>query len=153
MSNTTPSPKLIRLDAEIKAEADPIKRGCLRGERAGLLARQGSFDLARDALNSLRRDFSFSPDASVSIWMQISEGWMAHYSGEPTAARDRMRRAYALSIFVGNNDLVALSAAWLAHFAYSEDSFVEMINYLKVSKNIAKDSDHTTQTRLCLVIA
>jgi hypothetical protein len=44
MNKAPPSPKLMRLDADIKAEKDPVKAGCLRAERAGLLGRLGFFE-------------------------------------------------------------------------------------------------------------
>jgi len=153
MSDVPASPKLLRLEAEIKETNDPRRKGCLTAERAGFLGRQGYFHAARTAIAKLQTEFAVNPDAKVSAWIQIAEAWIAHYEYLPDVALDRMRRAYALSTAASLDDLKALSAAWLAHFSYNRDQISDMARYLRVAREFAKEENYSAQSRMSLVFA
>ncbi len=145
--------KLIRLDAAIKIETNRSRLGCLKAERAGFLGRQGHFDTARQGLEQLQREFAAHPDMHVSIWMHIAEGWIAHYSDNPSAAHNHLQRAYALSTAVNIKNLRSLSAAWLAHLAYSKNDFAVMGKYLRLALDSQDISFHPAESRICMLFA
>ena len=153
MSDIPASPKLLRLEAQIKSERDRTQLGCLRAERAGFLGRQGFFEAARTELAKLQKEFSQRPDARVSVWIQIAEGWVAHYDNQPGVARDRMKRAYALSAAADFADLRSLSAGWMAHFAAHTNQFEQMSVWMKRAIPCVPPDFHPAQTRICMVLA
>jgi len=153
MSDTPASPKLLRLEAEIKSESDPRRKACLRAERAGFLGRQGYFAEAREAIALLQKDLSIRHDAKVAIWIKIAESWIAHYDNQSTTAVDCMKRAHALSAAGRVTDLQSLCAAWLAHFAAGANDFQQMALWIKIALEKAPPDFHAAQTRIALVLA
>lgn len=147
------SPMMARLDAALAAARHPIDAACLRAERAGLLARQGSLEEAQAELQILRRDFAERPAAVVTVWICIVEAWVEQYSGRPAVGRDKMRRAQALSAAARLQPLQALSAAWLAHLGYMQDDFDEMAKYLRMALQLAEPDHHAARARAALVAA
>ncbi len=147
------SPMMARLDAALAASRHPIDAACVRAERAGLLARQGSLDEAHAELQILRRDFAERPAAVVTVWICIVEAWIEQYSGRPSAGRDKMRRAQALSAAARLKPLQALSAAWLAHLGYMQDDFDDMAKYLTLALQLAAPDHHAARARAALVAA
>src|SRR5205085_11523468 len=118
---------LARLDAALARARQPVEVACLRAERAGFLARLGRFDEARAVLGSLHAQFDPRPHAAVSAWLCLVEGWMLHFGNFGAGARDKMKRAQALSAAAGLQPLQALSSAWLAHMDYLADDIVETV--------------------------
>ena len=153
MKKAPPSPLLMRLDAHIKAEKDAFQAGCLKAERAGLFGRLGFFDEARAAIDALQKEFAGRPNARVSAWMQIAEGWLSFYQEDYDVARDHFARAKALSDAFGDTRLIALSATWLANIAYLNDDFEEMGRCLEIGTKAASPGDHLTRPRLSMVVA
>ena len=147
------SPMMARLDAALAASRHPIDAACVRAERAGLLARQGSLDEAHAELQILRRDFAERPAAVVTVWICIVEAWIEQYSGRPSVGRDKMRRAQALSAAARLKPLQALSAAWLAHLGYMQDDFDDMAKYLTLALQLAAPDHHAARARAALVAA
>jgi len=144
---------LSRLDAEIAAAKHPLKADCLRAERAGLLARQGHLDEARQVLSSLHMQYAAHPHAIMSAWLSLGEGLLSHFSDLGAAAHDRMRRAYALSGAARDTKLHALSAAWLAHMDYTQYDFNAMVRHVGEALTLSEASDHGVRSRACLVVA
>jgi hypothetical protein len=151
--NQSASPLLSRLDAALAAARHPVDAACLRAERAGFLARQGLFDEAQAELAVLRAEFATRPAAPVTVWACIVEAWIEHYSGRVTAGRDKMKRAQALSAAARLRPLQALSAAWLAHIAYSQDDMIDMVKFLALALELAEPAHHAARARACLVAA
>ena len=147
------SPMMARLDAALAASRHPVDAACVRAERAGLLARQGSLDEAHAELQILRRDFAQRPEAVVTVWVCIVEAWIEQYSGRPAVGRDKMRRAQALSAAARLKPLQALSAAWLAHLGYMQDDFDDMAKYLTLALQLAAADHHAARARAALVAA
>lgn len=147
------SPMMARLDAALAASRHPVDAACVRAERAGLLARQGSLDEAHAELQTLRRDFAERPAAVVTVWICIVEAWIEQYSGHPAVGRDKMRRAQALSAAARLKPLQALSAAWLAHLGYMQDDFDDMAKYLTLALQLAAPDHHAARARAALVAA
>ncbi|HUG24880.1 hypothetical protein [Piscinibacter sp.] len=144
---------LTRLDAAIAKTRNPVEAACLRVERAGFLARHGHFDKARSELAAVHAQFDPHPQAAVSVWLCIAEAWVLHFSSLSAMARDKMMRAQALSAAAGLTQLQALSAAWLAHIAYSNDDIEGTVSYLSMALKLAAPDNHGARARACLVVA
>lgn len=144
---------LARLDAALARSRHPVEAACLRAERAGFLARLGHFDEARAVLGSLHAQFDPQPQAAVSAWLCMAEGWMLHFGSLSSGARDKMKRAQALSAAAGLVPLQALSSAWLAHMDYLADDADEMLRNLALALKLAAPDHHSARARACMVVA
>ena len=151
--NPAPSRLLSQLDARITATSDPFAADCLRAERACYLARQGHFNEVNAVLLDLRRRYELSPHAAISSWLNMAEGLLSHFSNMGSLARDKFRRAFAMSAAAGLRPLHALSAAWLANMDYHQEDIVSMVRHVAQSLQLADGAHHSARSRANLVVA
>lgn len=151
--SSMPMRLLARLDAAIAAAPDPFDADCLRVERACYLVRQGHFEPATTELDSIRGKYDARPSPSISAWLSLGDGLMSHFREVGGAARDKMRRAHALSAAGRLMPLHALSAAWLAHMDYNRHDFESMVRHLSQSLQLAATDHHAARSRANLVVA
>lgn len=144
---------LARLDAAIAKTRDPVGNACLRAERAGVLARLGRLDEARRTIEALHARFTLRPQPAVSAWLALAEGLCDHFDNLAPSARDRLRRAHALSGAAELAPLHALAAAWLAHMEYGHNDAVPMAAHLAEALRLAAPDHHAARARACLVAA
>ena len=88
---------LERLNALIARDPESFDGDCARAERACYLARQGKFEAATSELDLLRRRYDARPHPAISTWLSLGDGLMSHFTDMGVPARDKMRRAHALS--------------------------------------------------------
>lgn len=143
---------LSALDARIAKTRDPLRHACLSAERATLLARQGRLDEASSELERIRARYAAKPNAVVTAWVCLGEGMVAFYASLAPSARDKFMRAYALSAAVEDRGVRCLSAGWLAHLDYLDQSFEKMIDHLSTALE-ANSDDHSSHERSSLVVA
>lgn len=145
---------LARLDGALARTRHPVEAACLRAERAGFLARLGHLDAARATVQALHAQFDTQPHAAVSSWLCLVEGWLLQAeAGGGAGARDRFKRAQALSAAAGLAPLQALSAAWLAHLAYLADDVDDMVRHVSLALGLAAPHQHDARARACMVVA
>ena len=150
------SPKsrlLARLDAALAKTRHPVDQACLRAERAGFLARLGHFDEARAVIASLHGQFDHHPHPAVSAWLSMAEGWMLHFGSMSSGARDKLKRAQALSTAAGLTQLQALSSAWLAHMDYLASDTDAMVRNVSLALKLASADNHGALARASMVVA
>lgn len=154
MSTRAPQSRLLtRLDAALAKTRHPIESACLRAERAGFLARHGHFDEAQAEFDALHSLFDRQPVPAVSAWLCIAEGWLLHFSSLSAAARDKMKRAQALSAAVNMTHLHALSSAWLAQMDYTANDIDSLVRNVSLSLRLAAPDNHAARARACMVVA
>jgi hypothetical protein len=153
MNNNSKSRALIRLDAAIAVARSPGEAGCLKAERAGLLARLGRFDDAQQALNEVRGQHQNTPNPALGAWLCLAEGMLEHNRDMSAQGRDRIRRAYALSVAARVRPLIAISAAWLAHTDYVYGDLPNVAKHVAESLQEAAGDDHPARARASLVAA
>ena len=142
-----------RLDADIAAAAQPVAADCLRCERAAYLARVGDFDQAAQALNTVQQRHRARPNAAISAWLSLADALVSHYSDMGPLARDKMKRAHALSAAAGLKPLQALSAAWLAHLDYLRMDAPALARRAAEALGLAAADHHAARARANLVVA
>ncbi len=148
-----PSRLLIRFDAEIGSATNQLDADCLRAQRAGYLARLGQFDAADAELAALHARNDAAPRARLSAWINLAEGLRAHYTDLGELARDKLRRAHAISSAGRLMPLQAQSAAWLAHVAHWRMEVDGVVHYAGEALRLAAPDDHAARSRACLVVA
>jgi hypothetical protein len=144
---------LQRLDADIARSMYAVDLGCLRAERASYLARQGHFDEARSEIREVHALFHAQPHPAVSASLAMAEGLLAFHEGEDSGARDKFKRAQALSAAAGLRQLQAQACAWLAHTDYVALEFSAMVAHAREALALADADQHAARARVCLVVA
>jgi tetratricopeptide (TPR) repeat protein len=153
MNNNSKSRALIRLDAAIAVARSLGEAGCLKAERAGLLARLGHFDDAQQALDEVRGQHQNTPNPALGAWLCLAEGMLEHNRDMSAQGRDRIRRAYALSVAARVRPLIAICAAWLAHTDYVYGDLPNVAKHVAESLQEAASDDHPARARASLVAA
>lgn len=151
MGHVPTSRLLSRIEAAMNATRQPVALACLRAEKAGHLARQGRIEQARDELQAVHALFDRQPHVEVSAWLSVAEGYLAYFTNLSDAARDKFQRAHALSRASGLLHLQALSAAWLAHMAYTRFDLPAMGAHLTEALSTALPDQHNARARASLV--
>jgi hypothetical protein len=148
-----PSRLLARLDVEIASTTSALKADCLRIERAGLLARLGRLDEARQVLSSQHMRYASNPNATVSAWLSWGEALLTYFHDLGSAAHDKMKRAFALSGAVRDPKLQSLMGAWLALTEFIQQDFEAMAQHLSDVLRKIDPQHHAAQARASLVAA
>ncbi|XVJ68546.1 MAG: hypothetical protein HEQ39_02025 [Rhizobacter sp.] len=144
---------LQRLDADIARLVHAVDQGCLRAERAGYLARLGCFQEARTEIRDLQALFYAQPHPAVSGSLTMAEGLLAFHEGADAAARDKFKRAQALSALARLPQAEALAWAWLAQIDYVALDFAAMTRHARKAFELTAPGDHAARARVCLVVA
>ena len=144
---------LSRLDAALARTRHPVEVACLRAERAGFFTRLGHFERAKADITALHTQFDPHPHPAVSAWLALAEGWLLHYTNLSEGARDKMKRAQALSAAAGLAPEHALSSAWLAQMDYLADDVGEMLRNVSLALGHARPDQHGARSRACMVMA
>lgn len=144
---------LTRVESALARSRNPIEAACLRAERAGFLARLGHFERAKADIVALHTQFDPHPHPAVSAWIAMAEGWVLHFTNLSAGARDKMKRAQALSAAAGLLPMYALSSAWLAQMDYLADDIDEMLRNVSLALKNAAPDQHAARSRACMVMA
>jgi hypothetical protein len=83
----------------------------------------------------------------------LSEGILAFFEDLDPSAHDRFRRAYALSVSIGDFDLQALTSAWMAHIEFNERRYTAMVSSANYCLAIYPLGSTTAHSRLFMVLA
>lgn len=144
---------LSSLDARIAADPDSFATDCVRAERACYRARQGRIEEALAFAAKLRERYNPRPSAVISAWVNLVEGLCRHFDDMGEPARDKLRRAHALSGFEPTSRLHLLCAAWLAHVDYAHHDAAGMAKHVRQALESASVDEHTVRSRACMVVA
>ena len=144
---------LSSLDARLARTRDPLQHACLSAERATLLARQGRLDEASAELDRIRARYASKPNALVTAWVCLGEGMVAYFGSFGPNARDRIKRALALSGACQAKSVAALSSAWLAQMDFANLDFEALIQHVAFALQETDADQHAPRARACLVAA
>jgi hypothetical protein len=144
---------LDRLDALIAQNPESLDGDCARAERACYFVRQGKHLQAVAELDALRKRYDARPHPAISTWLSLADGLLSHSTDLSGVARDKMRRAHALSSAARLMPLHALSSAWLAHMDDTRMDFESMLRHLSQALLLAEPDHHAARSRANLVAA
>jgi len=116
-------------------------------------ARQGETTEALGAIGSVRSEFGNSLEPEVAAWLMLTEGILKYFSGEADLGVDRLLRAYAVAAASPNCAARPTCAAWLALYYFNTRHFIQMLEMLRESLQLAAHDDHQAQARASLVVA
>jgi Tetratricopeptide repeat len=151
--NTPTSRLLLRLNAEIAAATDPYIADCLLAERSCYFARQGIFSEAAAGIAMLRERYASRYDLTITVWINLSEGLLSHFTNLGANARDKVLRAHALSSSAGLDSLHALTAAWLAQMDFARLDANALSRHVSEALALADAKHHAARARASLVMA
>jgi tetratricopeptide (TPR) repeat protein len=151
-SSSWTSRGLERLDATLSTTQSPHQRRILMVKKACLYARLGVIDQASAALRSVR-DPTAAYDPRLSAWMMFCEGLIEHFASLGEKALSGFKRAQAVSISVGDTELAALAAAWVAAAEVIAGNLEAVPPSLLQAFSLADERNHSALSRACLAVA
>jgi hypothetical protein len=83
----------------------------------------------------------------------LSEGIVEFFENLDPHSRDRFRRAYALSVSIGDIDLQAMTSAWLAHIEFHLRNYTGMVASANKCLAIFPNGPSSAHSRLFMVLA
>ncbi len=143
---------LEQLSRLIESCANQGERHLLIARKAGALARLSRLDEARHLVAELRA-FNTGFEPRLSAWIMFTEGLVEHFSSLSANASGRFRRSHAVSVAAGDNELTALSAAWIASAELAQGNPAASAAHLEEAFALAGPGDSETLSRACLVVA
>jgi len=144
---------LERLDAQIAQAEEVFERECLKSKRAAVLARHGQFSEARFALAGLRSQSQRLRNPVLSAWVAFVDGLIEHCESLSPTARAKFQRAYDLASTVGDAELHALCAAWLAMSDFNANDVDATVAHAREALRLAPPASHAARARAALVVA
>lgn len=121
---------LARLDHELAGCRDPLRRAELAAERACHLARVGDIAGAQNVAAQLRRDHGDGRASRIAVRIMLLEGLILFFDNMDPAAADRILRAHTVAMAWRHDDLIRLTASWLAHMHFVLGDFGAMVQAL-----------------------
>lgn len=145
---------LEHLNRKIDAATQLAEQCYLRAERAGFLARFGELENARQEVQEVKTINLTLRNGRVSVAIGIADGLCKYYGGSDTEAYEILKRARVLGVALGQSDLIAKAACWLAFLEYGSQSFERMFHFMSESvSNNTESEDPSTSARLALLLA
>lgn len=142
-----------QLEFKLRAATDVTEQRLHRVQLAGVSARLGRLDEARQLVARLRSE-NASYEPRLSAWIMYTEGLITHFESlNLEASRDWMRRAHAVSVAAGDTDLRAITLAWLADFDFRLANLESAVAHLTQSFELSNGNSHEARGRACLVLA
>lgn len=143
---------LIRLDEALQRATSRPQQLLLLCRKAGALARLSLVDDARMLIRGLRQE-NQAHEPQLAAWIMLAEGLVDHFDSLGDYSADRFKRAHALGIAIGDTELAALAAAWLASAALIDGDAGAIASPLTQAFALAGPDQHETLSRASLVMA
>lgn len=142
-----------RLDAEIARADDPVRRDCLRAERACALARHGQHAEAKFALSGLRSQAQRRKSPLLRAWVAMLEGEIEIFESMSGRAMEKFRRAREQAILAGHRSMQALASAWMASLSFNASHLAGLAAQVAEALQLAQPQDYATWARISLTLA
>lgn len=143
---------LIRLDEALHRATSRPQQLLLLCRKAGALARLSLVEDARRLIRGLRQE-NEGHEPQLAAWIMLAEGLVDHFDSLGAYSVDRFKRAYAIGTAIGDTELAALSAAWLANAALIDGNAGAIAAPLTQAFRLASADQHEALGRASLVVA
>lgn len=124
------APILVELRLRLDATSDPAERAALTLRQGLYLARTNRLAEAEAMPAAVRAAWEGREDLRVFVWLWLLEGVLDFYRTSRTGGRQRLLQAQAAASGAGLRGEAGLAAAWLAHLAYVDGDYREMLRWL-----------------------
>lgn len=143
---------LDRLERALRGAKDVHERRGILVRKACLVARLSRIDEARAILQTVAsQQRPFEPQ--MSAWVLFCEGLIEHFESLGSQALGKYRRAHAVSISMGDAELIALSSAWIANAEFQTGNFSAVGSPLAQAFAFSDPLNSAALARACLVVA
>jgi len=124
------APILVELRLRLEATTDPVERAALMLRQGLYLARTDRLAEAEAMPQDVRETWQGQEELRVYVWLWLLEGVLDFYRTSRTGGRVRLQQAHAAAHGSGLRAEAELAAAWLAHLAYVDGAYAEMLRWL-----------------------
>lgn len=141
------------LDRQLLTAIDPYKRRLIHVQRATLFARLVRTAESKALITQLRAE-NQDYEPRLSSWIMYAEGLIAHFEAlDTTRAMGWFRRAHAISVACGDNELRAICAAWMADSDFRSANIQSSITHALDAFRWSTPNSHEARGRACLILA
>lgn len=141
------------LDSRLSVETNIHRHRQLRIEKASILTKVGKLEHARQIISVLRTE-NVDYEPRLSAWIILTEGLVSHFGAlDVLSARDKFRRSYAIAVAVADNELRAISAAWLADSDYRLTNYESALERVREAIQFSNECSYEALSRASLVAA
>lgn len=141
------------LQNSIRSSSDRVEWARKLCRLASHEARKGLEGESAAAIDDVRQSFGSGLEPEVAAWLMLAEGIAAFVRGDFVIARDRIRRAHAISVAMNARRAQPSCAAWLAHLEFNLSNYSAIAPLLKEALMLASSDDHQALARGSLVMA
>jgi hypothetical protein len=147
------APYVVKLNSEIEQSVDEVERARLECYLAFYWARSGELDRAEAIRDRLRAKYGTGNYPRLSILIMCAEALIHYFRDQSPESLDRMRRAHLLSSAMRDNELIALTSAWLATFFFNVGQYSSMRTAIgdAISHRVA--GDEIVRCRVSMIVA
>ncbi|MGC4079250.1 MAG: hypothetical protein QM702_19870 [Rubrivivax sp.] len=143
---------LARLDHELAGCRDPLRRAELAAERGCHLARVGDIAAAQNVAAELRREHGDGRASRIAVRIMLLEGLILFFDNMDPLSADRILRAHTVAMAWRHDDLIRLTASWLAHMHFVRGDFAAMLQALGACFD-RPGACLEASSRVCVVVA
>ena len=140
------------LNGQIAAAPSGPRRNCLKVDLAAHLARLGRYDAAKSIVAEVRAEEIWS-SPELSSRVLFAEAMIRLEDEFELVAKDRLVRAFAIADAAKLDIVAAGAAAWLGHFCFNRNEFVEMRKWFTYCRDRRDRLSSSTVARVCLTLA
>jgi tetratricopeptide (TPR) repeat protein len=137
-----------------------IQNSSIERERAMLNSRlaiyyfhKGESERAISVVDKVRAWLRLNDRLDVMVYINLAEATDKFQSADTQEAIQKAKRAYALSAASGRRDLMALSAAWLAHLDFNDGHYVDAVSMISVCLSSLDQAEPLAKTRCYTLLA
>ena len=138
--------------AQAQQAGQQMQALCLQARRAGLLARHGQLELARQELTRLHQAAFASPSPALGAWLQLAEGLLAYYNSYDEGARNPLIKAEALARAANLREAQVEVHAFLAHLGFVGLDAEALVRHGGACMAMAQAEDAPALARLHMVL-
>jgi ATP/maltotriose-dependent transcriptional regulator MalT len=139
--------------SRIAISASSQERAVLCSRLAIYYFHKGDSDRALRLVDEVR-DWARSNEAlNVMVYINLAEATDRYQSAQTNAAIEKAKRAYALSSASGRENLIALSAIWLAHLEFNEGHYADAVKLTRLCLKTLDRAEALTRTRCHTLVA
>jgi len=139
--------------SKIENSSSALERAVLSSRLAVYYFHKGDSRRAMRLVEELRAWSMVNDGLDVMVYINLAEATDFFQSAQTEGAIKKARRAYALSFASGKQNLIALSAIWMAHILFNNGQYADAVSMIGTSLKNIHQSEALAKTRCYVMIA
>ena len=139
--------------SKIEGSDSSQERALLRCRLAIYYFHKGDCGRAARLVDEVRNWARSNEALDVTVYINLAEATDRFQSAQTIAALEKAKRAFALSSASGKNNLIGLSAIWLAHLEFNEGHYADAVKLTQLCLKTVDQAEFLTRIRCHTLVA